>query len=192
MAHDESKEKEEAELAAAKAKAEEAEADEWSEDRAKKTILNQRKVEKEQAKEIASLRKFKEAADAEATAKAEADKGLEEKLAEAKAELAAVKETQAEADVKADFLRVATLRGYEDPDIAYLAAKDADVLGTPKDGIVGDHDFDVLEERYPKLASEAGDKRGFGSGDAGRTGNRKPGKSPADQFNDAVRRQMNH
>lgn len=179
----------EAEEAAAKAEADKAE--EFDEERAMKTIHDQRKVEKKQAKELAELRKFKEAADAEATAKAEADKGLEEKLAEAKAELAEVKETQAEADVKADFLRVAALRGYEDPDIAYLAAKAVDALGTPKNGTVGDHDFDALEERYPKLAGEAGDKRGFGSGDAGRKGKRKPGKSPADQFNDAVRGQMN-
>lgn len=187
MAHDDSKEKEEAEAAAA---AEAEVDDDFDKDRALKTIREQRKVEKAQAKELAELRKLKEETDAAAQAKADADKGLEEKLAEAKAELERVKETQAEADVKADFLRVATLRGYEDPELAYLAAKSEDVLGTPKDGKVGDHDFDALEERYPKLASEAGDKRGFGSGDAGRKGKRKPGKSPADQFNDAIRGQM--
>jgi len=166
------------------------EEDAFDKDRALKTIREQRKVEKAQGKELAELRKYKEAADAEALAKAEADKDLETKLAEAKAELKEVRAGQTSADVKADFLRVASLRGYEDPELAYLAAKAADVLGTPKDGKVGDHDFDVLEEQYPKLASEAGDKRGFGSGDASKKG-RKAGTTVNDQFNSVVRRQMN-
>lgn len=165
--------------------------DDFDKERALATIREQRKIEKAQLKELASLRKLKEEKEAAEAAEAEAQKDLETKLAEATAERDALKAEKVSDKVKADFIRVATLRGYEEPELAYLAAVDADALGAPKDGKVGDHNFDVLEERYPKLASEAGEKRGFGSGDAGRKG-RKAEKTAADQFNESVRGQINH
>lgn len=165
--------------------------DDFDKERALSTIREQRKVEKAQLKELAELRKLKEDKEAADAAEAEAQKDLETKLAEATAERDQLKAEKVATKVKADFIRVATLRGYEDPELAYLAAVDVDALGAPKDGKVGDHDFDALEERYPKLASEAGEKRGFGSGDAGKKG-RKAGKTVGDKFNAVVREQMNH
>ena len=165
--------------------------DEWDKPRAQKTILAQREKEKIDKAEIKRLRAIEAEVEKAKAEEAEASKGLETKLSEREARIKELESQAAESGVKADFLAKASERGYNDPNLAYLAAKDAGVLGEmdPATGKVGIHDFDSLEEKFPALDGEAAEQRGFGTGDAGVRGQR--GKTTVgSQFNKAIRSRL--
>lgn len=164
------------------------EVDEFDKERALKTIRAQRANEKEQSAEIARLRAIEAEVEKAKATEAEAQKGLETKLAESQARIAELESQAAESAIKSDFITKAGERGYKDPGLAYLAAKDAGVLGEldPATGNVKVHDFDNLEERFPALAGEASEERELGTGDAGVRGHR--GKTTVgSKFNKAIR-----
>ena len=162
--------------------------DDFDKERALNTIRAQRAKEKEQAAEIARLKAIEAEVEQAKAEEAEAQKGLEQKLAEREARIEELEAQANEVSVKADFVAKAGARGYEDPQLAYLAARDAGVLGgmDPETGNVGEHDFDKLEERFPALAGEARERRGLESADAGVRGHRGK-RSTADIFNTAIR-----
>lgn len=158
-----------------------AEEDDFDKARAMDTIKKLRAIEKEHK----SLLKEKEDA---AAAEAEAQKSLETKLAEAQERIGELESKETKAAIRADFIAKAQARGYGDLELAFLAAEAQGVLGTkdPKTGVVGDHDFEALEAKFPLLAGEAEEERGFGSGDAGVRGKR-PKATAASGFNDSIR-----
>lgn len=158
--------------------------------RALKTIKAQRESEAAAKAELKALKDEKAAAE-----KAEADKNksLEEKLTEAEATLASLNLKIQEDRIRADFMKMAEDRGYEDPDLAYVAAKDAGILGTyaSETETVGAHDFDKLEKRYPLLAAEAEDRNRLNTGDAARRSHGGRTVSVGQSFNDSIRGAMN-
>lgn len=161
--------------------------EEFDKDRALDTIRKQRESEaaaKERAKELeAELSKYR-AADEE---KAEAEKALEVKVAERDATIKELKGVIAQVHVKNDFLVKAASEGIADPDLAYLAAKEQGYLGEydPKEGTVGDHDFEALGEKFTTFKGE-GFKQ---TGDAGARGKGKA-LTPGEQFNQSIRARL--
>lgn len=153
-------------------------------ERAMKTILRLRDIEKEHKALLAEK-------EAEAAAKAEAEKTLEQKLTDAQARIAELEAQAATKDVRADFIAKATAQGINDPGLAYLAAKEEGLLGEldPKTGEVGDHDFTELGNRFPSFAS-ADDEEEEGSGGFGGDGGvrgRRTKPTAKSVFNDSVR-----
>lgn len=157
---------------------------EFDPEKAKATIEKQRASEaaaKQKAKELeAELAKYR-AADEE---KAEAEKALEVKIAERDARIEALEKEVASTHVKNDFLAKAAGKGIDDPELAYVAAKEQGYLGEydPKEGKVGDHDFEALGERYPSF-------KGSGVAQTGDAGTRTKGKAQTvgEQFNRSIR-----
>lgn len=164
-----------------------AEVEDFDPERALRTIRHQREVEKEMKARIAELEAKASKLDEIEEAEREAQRSLEDKLAAREQRIAELESKIQEDAVKAAFIQEAVSRGYEDPELAFLAAKAQGVLGQydPKTGKVGEADLGALEERHPLLAAEAAGTR-FGAGDAG-TRSRKPGSSVSDQFNATVR-----
>lgn len=170
------------EKAAAEAEAEESEGDDdFDKDRAMATIDKLRGIEKD----YKAMKRAQAKADEDA---AEAEKDLETKLADRDKRIEELESEKAEKVIEANFVTKAVERGYADPALAFLAAKNAGVLGStdPKTGEVGDHDFEKLEETFSSFAGEAKEETGFGSGDAGVRG-KKGKKTPASGFNGAIR-----
>lgn len=162
---------------------------EFDADRAKRAIENARAEEaklKERLKEAAvRLAKYDEAEAKEA----EAQKSLEQKVAEKDAKIAALQDQISEGAIKTSFVAEASKRGYADPALAFVAAKERGYLGNydRKSGNVGDHDFEALEESHPTFATEAGRAGDNATGDAGARGARKV-DGVSGQFNTSVRR----
>lgn len=162
--------------------------EEFDAERAMKTIKAQREAEAKAKADLASvmekLAKYEEAEQAEA----EKNKSLETKLVESQSRIDELQGKILESAVRADFMQKASERGYEEPHLAFLAAKEQGVLGevNPETGEVGDHNFETLEEKYPSLADEAEGSGGFFSNDGGVRGG-KPGKKPDQVFNDLIR-----
>jgi len=161
---------------------------EFDAERAKRAIENSRESEKKLKAKLAAkdkkLAKYLEVEEQEAEAK----KSREEKLDEREAKLK-TKEVAAELrDVKQDFVAKATERGYEDPSLAFVAAKEQGYLGSynRKTGVVGDHDFEALEESHNTFAAEAGRSGEGATGDAGARGAGST-KTVGSQFNAKVR-----
>ncbi len=160
-------------------------------DRAKKAIeaarAETKKLKGKLERQGGKLDKF-EKVEAE---KAEADKDNEQKLVERDARIAELESEASTREVKTDFLAEAEERGYTSPALAYLAAKDQGILGkyTPKTGVVGDHDFEALEESHDLFATEAGRTGDQATGDAGARGGGQV-TGVAGQFNKAVRKQI--
>lgn len=158
--------------------------DEFDKERAMATIKKQREAEAAavaKAKELeAELAKYRTADEA----KAEAEKALEVKVAERDEALKGKDAQIADLHVRYSFEREAVAKGVADPGLAFLAAKEQGLLGVydPKVGVVSDHDWDGLAEKYPSFKSQEGDK----TGDAGARG-KGATAGPADQFNSAVR-----
>lgn len=156
--------------------------------RAKRAIENARAEEaklkqrlKEQAEKLAEY----ESAEAE---KAEASKSLEQKIVERDQRIKDLEGQIEERDVKASFVTQAIERGYADPSLAFVAAKEQGLLGKydRKSGSVGNHDFETLEESHPTFAAEAGRAGEYATGDAGARGARKP-NDVGSAFNKTVR-----
>ena len=161
--------------------------DDFDPERAMRTIKAQRESEEALKKELAEFRKEREEREA---AEAEAQKTLEQKLADREARIAELVAHQAEKDVRADFIAKAVERGVKDPKLAYLAAKEEGLLGEadPKTGVVSDHNFEALGERFPTFATADEDEEetgGFG-GDAGVRGKRTK-RTPGSVFNESIR-----
>ena len=158
---------------------------EFDSERAMKTIKAQREAEKKLKADLAEAKEKLGKFETEESAKAEAEKGLETKLAEREARIAELETSILESAVKSDFMTKAIDRGYEDPALAFLAAREQGVLGdvNKETGEVGDHDFEALEEKHPALASEGG----FNSGDGGVRGG-QVGKKPDQVFNGLIRK----
>ncbi len=177
---------EDAEKAADDKQAEDDEVGSFDSKRALATIKRQREAEKKLKADLREARVAQEELAALKKAQEDADKTAGEKLAEAEEVIKGLKEDITKAAVKADFDKVATERGIDDLDLAYLAAKEQGFLGTadPKTGEIGNHDFDSLEAKYPTLAGE-----GTGTlptGDAGVRGKGKVG-DVASQFDHLIR-----
>lgn len=161
---------------------------EFDAERAKRAIQNSRDSEKKLkaklAKKDEALAKYLAADEAAA----EAEKSAEQKLDEREEKLKQ-REIAAELrDVKTDFVAKAKERGYADPSLAFVAAKEQGLLGTynRKTGKVGDHDFEALEESHTTFAAEAGRSGEQATGDAGARGAGST-KSVGSQFNAKVR-----
>ena len=161
-------------------------------ERALKTIHAQREAE---AKALARAKEAEAKLAAIEQAEAEAQKTLEQKLEDREARIAELEASQAAKDVRTDFIAKAAEKGIADPQLAYLAAKEEDLLGAydPKTGDVGNHDFEALGEKYPTFAAaEEGEEQetgGFG-GDAGVRGKRTK-RTPGSVFNSEVRATIN-
>lgn len=160
---------------------------EFDAERAKRAIENARAEEKRLKAKLAekeeALSKYEEI-EKEA---AEAEKSAEQKLAERDSEIRSLKDKIALIEQKHDFITKAAQRGYSDPALAFVAAKEQGLLGTydPKTGNVDEHDFEKLEESHPTLAAEAG-RRGEGAtGDAGARGRTRT-DDVGTQFNEAI------
>ena len=167
--------------------AEAGQVDDFDPERALKTIRHQRQVEKELKARIRDL----ETANArlsEQEPKSGSDRQkLEDQLRERDQRIATLEaKVQTEA-VKTDFIREATSRGINDPNLAYLAAQAQGAIGSydPETGTVGEHDFDKLEQSHPLLVSGSP----TGAGNPGVRG-RRPGVDAATQFNRAIRQSM--
>lgn len=161
---------------------------EFDPERAMRTIRQQREAEKELKAELA---KYREAEEAELEKK----KSLEQRVAERDQRISELEGTLTELAIRGDFERKGLELGYDAEDLvlAYMAAKEEDLLGEydPKTGEIEAHDFDTLHERYPKLApsgDEGGGQRRDRFGDAGVRSNKGNARTPADQFNDSVRK----
>lgn len=156
-------------------------------ERAMATIKKQRESEAaaiQRAKELeAELAKYKSAEEQ----KAEAEKALEVKLAERDEALKGKDALIAELHVRLSFEREAYHKGIADPALAYLAAKEQGLLGeyNPKEGKVGEHDWETLAEKYPSFAAST-DSPIAKTGDAGARG-KGATSTPGQQFNEAVR-----
>jgi hypothetical protein len=122
---------------------------------------------------------------------AEAEKDNAQKVIDRDERIAELESEASTREVKTDFLAEAEERGYTSPELAYLAAKDQGILGkyTPKTGVVGDHDFEALEESHDLFATEAGRTGDQATGDAGARGGGQV-TGVAGQFNKAVRKQI--
>jgi hypothetical protein len=156
--------------------------DDFDKDRALKTIRAQREEEKRLKAELA---KYK----AEEEAELEKQKSLEQKLAERDASIQQLEGRLANQLVEQSFKEEAREKGIADPELAFLAAEKAGLLGDydPETGKVGAHNFDELSERFPTFEPK---EAGTGpTGDAGRRGG-VSGKTPADSFNESVRSAM--
>jgi hypothetical protein len=161
---------------------------EFDPERAMRTIKTQREAEKELKAELA---KYREAEEAEL----EKQKSLETKLTEREQRISELEGTLTELAIRGDFERKGLEMGFDQEDLvlAYMAAKEEDLLGAydPKTGEIEAHDFDTLQERYPKL-SPSGEQDGGQNrqrfGDAGVRSNQGSARTPADQFNDSVRK----
>ena len=177
---------EDAEKAAADKQAEDDEVGSFDSKRALATIKRQREAEKKLKADLREARVAQEELSALKKAQEDADKTAGEKLAEAEEVIKGLKEDITKAAVKADFDKVATERGIDDLDLAYLAAKEQGFLGTadPKTGEIGNHDFDSLEAKYPTLAGEG--TGALPTGDAGVRGKGKVG-DVGSQFNELIR-----
>jgi hypothetical protein len=156
--------------------------DDFDKERALKTIRAQREEEKRLKAELA---KYK----AEEEAELEKQKSLEQRLADRDADIQQLKGRLANQLVEQSFKEEAREKGIADPDLAFLAAEKAGLLGDydPETGNVGAHNFDKLSERFPTFEPK---EAGTGpTGDAGRRG-KATGKTAGDAFNESVRNAM--
>lgn len=160
----------------------------FDKDRALATIKAQRASEKSLKAELAAAKAAEAELAALKQAEDDAKKSAEQKLAEKDAKIASLNAQIAKTAVKADFMAKATSpeRAYLDPELAYLAAEAQGCLGSysPKTGQVEEHNFDLLEEKYPALRGE-----GDGATLTGDAGVRRVGSANnvGSQFNQAVR-----
>ena len=166
---------------------------EFDPERALSTIRKQRAEEKRLKDQLAEAREAQEELQRIKQEEADAQKTLEDKLAERDAEIKALKDQIKDREVHADFIRKATTdRGYdpEDAELAFLAAEKQGLLGKydPKRGeVVEDHDFETLEEKYPRFQ---GEDVGLPAGDAARRKGSGHVKDTNSQFNQLVRGAM--
>ena len=160
-------------------------------ERAKRAIANGRAEEKKLKAKLAEQAEKLQGFEAAEAKKAEADKSNEQKLAEANATIESLKDDKAADKVRTDFVEKAAGRGYEDPALAFLAAKEQGLLGTynRKTGDVADHDFEALEESHNQFATEAGRSGDQATGDAGARGGTSAA-SVGGAFNKAVRKSI--
>lgn len=145
---------------------------EFDPERAARAIANARAEEKRLKAKLAekdeALAKYQEIE----SQVADAEKSLEQKVADRDAEIKSLKNEIRLIKVKQSFTAEASKRGYADPNLAFVAAREEGLLGTydPKTGAVGDHDFEALEESHPQFAAEAGRAGDHATGDAGARG----------------------
>lgn len=159
---------------------EETHEDDFDKERALKTIRAQREDEKKLKAELAKYRAAEEA-------ELEKQKSLDQKIADRDVKIQNLETELSNLQVETAFKQEAREKGIMDPDLAFLAAKEAGLLAhDPETGKV-EFDFDQLAERFPTFAPKEG---GAGvTGDAGRRGS-KGKKSPGQVFNDEVRGAM--
>lgn len=161
---------------------------EFDPDRARRAIENARAEEKRLKAKLsekdAELEKYQRIE----SQVAEAEKSAEQKLADRDAEIRSLRDQIKTIEVKQSFVTEATRRGYADPNLAFVAAREEGLLGTydPKTGAVGDHDFEALEESHPQFAAEAGRAGDHATGDAGARGG-VGGESIGASFNKEIR-----
>lgn len=142
---------------------------EFDAERAKRAIENARAEEKRLKARLAEKDEVLAKYQAAEEQKQEAEKSLEQKVAERDAQIRDLKDEIKTIRVKNSFVTEAAKRGYEDPHLAFVAAREEGLLGKydPKTGDVGDHDFEALEESHPRFAAEAGRAGDHATGDAG-------------------------
>ena len=152
--------------------------------RAMATIKEQRKAENKLKADLKAANEKLTQYQTVEEQKADAEKDLNVKLAERDQALAAKDAEIANLHIRHDFMAEAISKGLQDPALAFLAAKEARLLGEydPKEGTVSDHDWEELGEKFPSFKTS-------GVADSGDAGVRGRGKTTtaADQFNQAVR-----
>lgn len=181
-----------ADKAAAEAAAKGTDGTAFDAERAKATIETQRKAEKALKAELKEAQKAAAELAELKQAQADAEKTAQELLAEREATVAAKDAQIAKLQVQHDFEVKAAGLGIADPALAYLAAEQQGLLGNydPKAGTVGEHNWEMLGEKYPSFATQSDDAGGdTGGTDSGDAGKQRRGKAmtTADQFNQAVR-----
>lgn len=162
--------------------------EEFDPERAMRTIRKQRESEKQLKDELAQYREAEEA-------ELEKQKSLETKVTERDQRISELETTLTSLVVRHDFELQARNMGYDEDELvlAFMAAKEEDLLGAydPEAGEVGEHDFETLHERYPKLAPSDEGEGTYSvanrQGDAGVRSNKGNARTPSDQFNQSVR-----